>query len=332
MYFSQDASTAYGLDPKPRIPASEQMLVWVPRRQERGLLRLYSSVIGRSGSGLVNTLFLNATLQQHSPQLEAESKSTEGYHRSSEQGERCLRRAEDPSHSRFQHPPHFSPRPMAHAAANSSGPPNSTNGPLLAQGDWTKNLVHLAKTAELKKHALTLQLHTAHILSAHAALDQKGKAIQDVKEQKQRSSVLDSAGLTTSQQADLTEATLNKECTDLRNKIQSITDGEYATAKEDVDRLRQELGQPALPSLQTTLEEKSAQYLKDLRLQAETLNASAKRPNEETGNDGQPTEKRRRGRPKGSKTKTKTANKSTAAEANTAAGPGSAEGATATST
>ncbi len=40
--------------------------------------------------------------------------------------------------------------PMAHAAANSSGPANTTNGPLLATGDWTKNLVHLAKTAELK--------------------------------------------------------------------------------------------------------------------------------------------------------------------------------------
>lgn len=37
-----------------------------------------------------------------------------------------------------------------------------------------------------RKHALTLQVHTAHILSAHASLDEKGKALQDVKEQKNR--------------------------------------------------------------------------------------------------------------------------------------------------
>ena len=48
-------------------------------------------------------------------------------------------------------------------------------------------------------------------------------------------------------------------CADLRQKIQTISDTEYATAKADVDRLRQELGQPPLPSLQQTLEEKSAQ-------------------------------------------------------------------------
>ena len=33
---------------------------------------------------------------------------------------------------------------------------------------------------------LTSQLHTAHILSAHAALEQKNKAIQDLKEQKNK--------------------------------------------------------------------------------------------------------------------------------------------------
>ena len=46
---------------------------------------------------------------------------------------------------------------------------------------------------------------------------------------------------------------------DLQTKIQTITDGEYAVAKQDVDRLRQELGQAPLPSLQSTLEEKSAE-------------------------------------------------------------------------
>ena len=37
-----------------------------------------------------------------------------------------------------------------------------------------------------RKHALTLQLHTANILSAHAQLDEKNRAIQDVKEQKNK--------------------------------------------------------------------------------------------------------------------------------------------------
>ncbi len=48
---------------------------------------------------------------------------------------------------------------------------------------------------------------------------------------------------------------------DLRQKIKAITDSEYTVAKQEVDRLRQELGQPPLPSLQTTLEEKSAEYV-----------------------------------------------------------------------
>jgi hypothetical protein len=48
-------------------------------------------------------------------------------------------------------------------------------------------------------------------------------------------------------------------CAELRARIQQITDGEYATAKRDVDALRAELGQPPLPSLQATLEEKSQQ-------------------------------------------------------------------------
>jgi hypothetical protein len=55
------------------------------------------------------------------------------------------------------------------------------------------------------------------------------------------------------------EVTLNKECGDLQKQIQNITDGDYATAKRDVDKLRQELGQPPLPSLQQILEERSQQ-------------------------------------------------------------------------
>jgi hypothetical protein len=50
-------------------------------------------------------------------------------------------------------------------------------------------------------------------------------------------------------------------CADLRARIQQITDGDYATAKRDVDALRAELGQPPLPGLQATLEEKSQQYV-----------------------------------------------------------------------
>jgi hypothetical protein len=50
-------------------------------------------------------------------------------------------------------------------------------------------------------------------------------------------------------------------CADLRARIQQITDGEYATAKRDVDALRAELGQPPLPGLQATLEDKSQQYV-----------------------------------------------------------------------
>jgi hypothetical protein len=37
-----------------------------------------------------------------------------------------------------------------------------------------------------RKHALTLQLHTAHILSAHASLEQKNRAIQDIREQRNK--------------------------------------------------------------------------------------------------------------------------------------------------
>ncbi|KAH9905097.1 uncharacterized protein B0H18DRAFT_1033839 [Fomitopsis serialis] len=199
---------------------------------------------------------------------------------------------------------------MATGAAAASSSATSSSQPLLASGDWTKNLVQLAKTAELKKHALTLQLHTAHILSAHASLDQKQKAIQDVKEQKnklesERARLLNCLREVNEDRdkADLMEATLNKECADLRQKIQALSDTEYATAKADVDRLRQELGQAPLPSLQQTLEEKSTQYLKELRLQTEKGNTSNKRAAEDTsGADGQPSGKRPRGRPKGSKT------------------------------
>ena len=148
-----------------------------------------------------------------------------------------------PPHHQPSHPaPHQSQQPQTTTIAPSDTYNTAQQGasgqqstsPLVAQGDWTKNLVHLAKTAELKyassllsfhfnpdgifasffafllpavafgfalllvwtayasrsssrrKHALTLQLHTAQILAAHATLETKNKALQDIKEQKNR--------------------------------------------------------------------------------------------------------------------------------------------------
>lgn len=183
--------------------------------------------------------------------------------------------------------------------------------PLVATGDWTKDLVHLAKTAELKKHALTLQLHTAHILSAHASLEQKSKAIQDIQEQRnkldsERTRLLNCLREVNEDRdkADLLKTSIDRECAALRVKITSLTEGEYAIAKQDVDRLRQELGQPPIPSLQNTLDEKSSQYLNERRLNGD--GNALKRSSTEVPLDGQPTSgKRPRGRPKGSKNKTK---------------------------
>ncbi|KAJ4498518.1 hypothetical protein C8R41DRAFT_702032, partial [Lentinula lateritia] len=155
----------------------------------------------------------------------------------------------------------------------STGAGTGSTAPLVATGDWTRDLVHLAKTAELKKHALTLQLHTAHILSAHAALEQKSKSIQDVKEQRNKLESERTRLLTALRQvnedrdkADLLEGDLERESTTLRHQILALSDGEYAVAKADVDRLRAELGQPALPSLQTMLDEKASTYLTERRL------------------------------------------------------------------
>ncbi|KAH9484510.1 hypothetical protein JR316_0003992 [Psilocybe cubensis] len=160
--------------------------------------------------------------------------------------------------------------------------------PLIAKGDWTKDLVQLAKTAELKKHALTLQLHTAHILSAHATLEQKGKAIQDLREQKnklesERARLLASLAEVNADRdkVDLMEASLEKECRETRTKITQLTETDYAVAKADVDRLRQELGQPPLPSLQSTLDEKTSQYLTERRISGndtQTTQASSTAP------------------------------------------------------
>ncbi|KIL67097.1 hypothetical protein M378DRAFT_327630 [Amanita muscaria Koide BX008] len=163
----------------------------------------------------------------------------------------------------LQQPQKLPSAPTAHPTVNGTAP---QHGPLVATGDWTKDLVHLAKTAELKKHALTLQLHTAHILSAHASLEHKSKTLQDIREQKnkldsERARLLNSLREINEDRdkADLMEASINKECEELRKRIEQLSDGEYIAAKRDVDRLRHELGQSPLPPLQATLEERKSQ-------------------------------------------------------------------------
>ncbi|KAI6005763.1 hypothetical protein EDD15DRAFT_2154709 [Pisolithus albus] len=189
------------------------------------------------------------------------------------------------------------------AGSTTPTPHHQKPQPLVATGDWASELVHLAKTAELKKHSLTLQLHTAHIVSAHATLEQKDKAIQNIREQKNK---LDSDRIcllnclaeinADRDRVDLMEASLARECAELRQQVLALQEGEYATAKRDVDRLRVELGQPPLPPLQTTLDEKTSQYLRERRMNGE------KRTTSDTPPDVQPgTAKRPRGRPKGSK-------------------------------
>ncbi|GLB34562.1 putative zinc finger-containing protein [Lyophyllum shimeji] len=212
-----------------------------------------------------------------------------------------------------------------HQQPSQAVPTTSTSTPLVATGDWTKDLVHLAKTAELKKHALTLQLHTAHILSAHASLQEKSKAIQDIREQRnklesERTKLLNALREINEDRdkADLMEATIERECHEIRTKMNHLTEGEYAVAKADVDRLRQELGQPPLPSLQSTLDEKSNQYLNERRLSGNdsqnSASAGSKRGSGDLGSPDAPsTGKRPRGRPKGSKNRAK--------EGTSAAGP-----------
>ncbi|VDB82879.1 unnamed protein product [Peniophora sp. CBMAI 1063] len=178
------------------------------------------------------------------------------------------------------------------------------NGDGKSQADWTKSLVQLARNAELKKNALALQIHTAHILAAHASLDAKEQEIQDVKEQKNK---LDSERArllaclvevnADRDKMDMKALQIEDECSELRKRIDTIKDGEYIAAKTDVDKLREELGHPPLQSLQSLLDEKSQQYL-----QERLAESAAKRTADEASLNGAPSAKRR-GRPKGSRNK-----------------------------
>jgi len=54
-------------------------------------------------------------------------------------------------------------------------------------------------------------------------------------------------------------------CIDLRGRIQTITENEYAQAKEDVDKLRKELGQSPIQSIQETLNQRESAWLESVR-------------------------------------------------------------------
>ncbi|KAG1762658.1 hypothetical protein EDD22DRAFT_1043134 [Suillus occidentalis] len=173
-----------------------------------------------------------------------------------------------------------------------------------------------------RKHSLTLQLHTANIVAAHNTLEQKDKTIQDIKEQKnrldsERARLLNALAEINADRdkVDLLEASITRECADLRQQIQILQEGEYAIAKGDVDRLRAELGQPPLPPLQTKLDEKTSQYLRDRRVNGEKRSVGDGQV-EQQGNST----KRPRGRPKGSK------NRGGKAGGNAANGSASASG------
>ncbi|TRM59200.1 hypothetical protein BD626DRAFT_508587 [Schizophyllum amplum] len=196
--------------------------------------------------------------------------------------------------NQMQAPSQIPHQPQLQASTSQHPIPSNTS-------EWAKDLVQLAKTAELKRHALTLQMHTAHILSAHASLEQKSKMIQDLKEQKnkldsERNRLLNCLREVNEDRdkAQLMEINMDAECNNLRQQIASITEGDYALAKREVDTIRADLGQAPLPTLQNTIDEKTSQYLTQRRLSGIKRSGSPI--------PGQPA-KRPRGRPKGSKTK-----------------------------
>lgn len=83
-------------------------------------------------------------------------------------------------------------------------------------------LLPFAGGARRRKHALTLQLHTAHILSAHATLDSKNKALQDIKEQKNRCACVLAPGLMQPVRFNLAARRLESERTRLLNCLREV--------------------------------------------------------------------------------------------------------------
>ncbi|KAG8796760.1 hypothetical protein FRC12_000010 [Ceratobasidium sp. 428] len=165
-----------------------------------------------------------------------------------------------------QHPAQSTPNRTSIVPAQSVTQ-ETYQSPVIAQPgtDWAKDLLRLARNAELKKHSLTLQLHTAHILSAHSSLEQRNTRLESVRAEKnwlesERARLLDCLRQVNEdrEKVDLSESAILKEINEFKSQIKTITEGEYGAAKTEVDTIRSELGMPALPSLQDTLEEKSA--------------------------------------------------------------------------
>ncbi|KZT53488.1 hypothetical protein CALCODRAFT_528915 [Calocera cornea HHB12733] len=160
-----------------------------------------------------------------------------------------------------------------------SVPDPESQGPIVAAPgtDWSQQLIKLAKTAELKKHTLALQIHTADIVNAQASLEEKQKALQDVRSEKnwlesERERLLEALKEVNldRERVDLAEANLTREYVHPHaNTITSVTDGAYAQSRSTVDVLRQELELPPLPSLQDTLNEKAAIILEEKRRAAQ---------------------------------------------------------------
>ncbi|KAG8863096.1 hypothetical protein FRB96_009276 [Tulasnella sp. 330] len=141
--------------------------------------------------------------------------------------------------------------------------------------DWSESLVKLAKAAELKKHGLTLQMHTSRIVAYNMTLQKKERSMGGIRKQKeslegQRTQLLNRLRAL---QVDLEELKILRECDEIRNQMKEMTDGEYAEAKAAVDRLRRELDLDPAPSLEQKLEEKRMPYKEYV-----TLNTGAKMP------------------------------------------------------
>jgi hypothetical protein len=77
--------------------------------------------------------------------------------------------------TQFEQSPHQQAQqaqpPSAGTSAAASASTNAQSTPLVATGDWTKDLVHLAKTAELKYVSCVLSLDMFHTLSDSLLID-----------------------------------------------------------------------------------------------------------------------------------------------------------------